>query len=120
MTRGARIFFLVVSRVFIVLFVGLLYLTSRNEMQWRAADHDPLRRVGFSLAPADPGLRELLGENLEALSRAGYPASAEVLGLIALLRRNQLDAAGERCKVLGWARCSSADIKEMHEAVRWP
>lgn len=118
MKRGARIFFLVVSRVLIALFVGVLYLASRNQLQWRAAERDPLRRVAFSLAPADAGLRELLGENLEALSRAGYPASAEVLGLVALLQRSQFQAASERCKALGWTRCGADDIKAMHEAVR--
>jgi hypothetical protein len=118
MRRAARTVWLVVGRVFIALLVGTLYLVSRNEMQWRAAAHDPLQRVALSLVSVDPGFRELLGENLEQLSRSGHAAAAEVIGLVALLERDRLPEARERCLALGWTLCEAEDIRKMHERVR--
>jgi hypothetical protein len=109
---------LVVSRVVIALVVGVLYLVCRNEMQWRAADHGALRRVASTLAPSDAGMREQLGENLEQLSRSGHAAAADVIAFLALLERDRLQEARERCIALGWTLCEAEDIQRMREQVR--
>lgn len=120
MQRGARIAWLVLSRLFIALLVGVLYFVSRNEMQWRAAGNNPLHRVALILFSTDAVRREMLGENLEQLSRSGHAAAAEVIGLVALLKRERLQEASERCQALGWTRCGPQDIQEMREQVRGP
>lgn len=120
MRRAVRRLWLVVSRVLIALLVGVLYLVSRIEMQWRAAAPNPLQRVSRSIAAADPSLRETLGENLEQLSRSGYPVGAKVIGLAALLERGRLQEASERCAALGWPRCAPDDIRAMQSRLGVP
>jgi hypothetical protein len=120
MRRAVRTVWLVASRVLIALVVGVLYLVSRNEMLWRAAAHKPLHRVGTSLVTSDPALREMLGENLEQLSRSGYPVAAKVIGFAAVLERGEVQEARERCAMLGWPRCSAGDIRAMRSRLGGP
>lgn len=120
MRSGVRIVLLVVSRLLIALLVGGLYWVSRMEMQSRAAERNPLHRVGLILLAKNPLWPDKLDENLEQLSRSGHAAAAEVIGLVALLQQERLQEASECCQALGWTRCGSEDIQRMRDEVPLP
>jgi hypothetical protein len=120
MSRGVKVVALIFSHI-ALFFIGATVFTGyRTQAQFRAAEKDPLFRVGAALTQpgADKAARASLDADLTALSRMLRAPTGDVIRLVALLELDRLDEARVACAALAWPHCDPQSLADMRKAVR--